>query len=68
MAMFTKQQLCNIWNTIHEKFKQHWGWVEKKGYLYKKNRVRCHNTKRTIIFIIFWDFLIFDQIFRLPQV
>ena len=36
MAMFTKQQLCNIWNTIHEKFKQHWDWVEKKGYLYKK--------------------------------
>ena len=36
MAMFTKQQLCNIWNTIHEKFKQHWGRVEKKGYLYKK--------------------------------
>ena len=25
-----KQHLSNIWSSIHEKVKQHWGWVEKK--------------------------------------
>ena len=24
-----KQHLINIWSSIHEKVKQHWGWVEK---------------------------------------
>ena len=24
-----KQHLSNIWSSIHEKVKQHWGWVEK---------------------------------------
>ena len=28
-----KQHLSNIWSSIHEKVKQHWGWVEKKRYL-----------------------------------
>ena len=23
------QHLSNIWSSIHEKAKQHWGWVEK---------------------------------------
>ena len=31
-----KQHLRNIWNSIHEKVKQHWGWVEKKELLIKK--------------------------------
>ena len=31
-----KQHLSNIWSTIHEKVKQHWGWVEKKSCLPKK--------------------------------
>ena len=35
MAIFTKQPFSNIWSSIHEKFKQHWGWVEKKYYLKK---------------------------------
>ena len=25
-----KQHLSNIWGSIHEKIKQHWGWGEKK--------------------------------------
>ena len=28
--------LSNIWNSIHEKVKQHWRWVEKKVLLIKK--------------------------------
>ena len=24
-----KQHLSNIWNSIHEKVKRQWGWVEK---------------------------------------
>ena len=31
-----KQHLTNIWSSIHEKVKQHSGWVEKKRYLYEK--------------------------------
>ena len=27
------QHLSNTWGSIHEKVKQHWGWVEKKRYL-----------------------------------
>ena len=41
MIMLTciKQQLTNIWSSIHEKVKQHWGWDEKKGCFYKKKNV-----------------------------
>ena len=28
-----KQHLSNIWISVHEKVKQHWGWVEKRRYL-----------------------------------
>ena len=28
-----KQHLSNIWSSIHEKVKQHWGWVEKRRCL-----------------------------------
>ena len=30
MAVCIKQHLSDIWNSIHEKFKQHWGWVKKE--------------------------------------
>ena len=30
MLLCTKQHLGNIWSSIHEKVKQHWGWVQKK--------------------------------------
>ena len=33
--IFTKQHLSNIWSSIHEKVKQHWGWIEKR-VAYKK--------------------------------
>ena len=28
-----KQHLSNIWGSLHEKVKQHWGWVGKKALL-----------------------------------
>ena len=31
-----KQDLSNIWRLVHEKAKQHWGWLEKKGFFIKK--------------------------------
>ena len=36
MVTCIKQRLSNIWSSIHEKVKQHWGWVETKRCLYKK--------------------------------
>ena len=30
MLIFIKQHLSNIWSSIHEKVKQHWGWIKKK--------------------------------------
>ena len=35
MLTCIKQHLSNIWSSIHEKVKQHWGWVEKKCCLIK---------------------------------
>ena len=32
-----KQHLTNIWSSIHETFKQHWGWVEKKRVIIFSN-------------------------------
>ena len=43
--MCTKQHLSSIWNSIHEKVKQHWGWVGKKVLLIKKR------VKHYIVFI-----------------
>ena len=36
MLIYIKQHLSNIWNSIHEKSKQHLGWAEKKHCLQKK--------------------------------
>ena len=33
MPKFIKQHLSNTWSSIHEKVKQHLGWVEKKRCL-----------------------------------
>ena len=38
MVTCIKQHLSNIWSSIHEKVKQHWGWVEK-SVAYKKKHV-----------------------------
>ena len=42
MVICIKQHLSNIWSSIHEKVKQHWGWVEK-SVAYKKS-VYTNNT------------------------
>ena len=36
MLLCVKQNLSNIWSSIHEKVKQHRGWVEK-SVAYKKS-------------------------------
>ena len=33
MLLCIKQNLSNIWTSVHEKVKQRWGWVEKKRCL-----------------------------------
>ena len=33
MVICIKQHLSNIWSPVHEKVKQHIGWVEKERYL-----------------------------------
>ena len=30
MLICIKQHLSNIWSSVYENVKQHWGWVEKK--------------------------------------
>ena len=40
MLICIKQHLSNIWSTIREKVKQHWGWCKKNVCLQKK-RVVC---------------------------
>ena len=37
MLICIKHQLSNIWSSIHEKVKHHWGWVEKKALLIEKS-------------------------------
>ena len=34
-----KSVSSNIWSSIHEKVKQHWGWVEKKRRGQTKNAI-----------------------------
>ena len=41
-----KQHLSNIWISIHEKVKQHWGWAEKR-VAYKKSVDQHHGRKFT---------------------
>ena len=36
MSLCIKQHLSNIWDSIYEKVKLHWGWVKKKTLLIKK--------------------------------
>ena len=33
MVICIKQHVSNIWSSIHDKVKQHWGWAEKKHCL-----------------------------------
>ena len=43
MVHCIKQHLSNIWNSIHEKVRQHWGSFKKKLSLYKKSVYICFN-------------------------
>ena len=46
-----KQHLSNIWSSIHENVKQHWGWVEK-SVASKEKRVDYIKEKKRNISII----------------
>ena len=37
IVIYIKQHLSNIWSSIHEKFKQHWGWVGKTRCSFQQN-------------------------------
>ena len=39
MLICFKQHLSNIWSSLYERVKQHWGWVEKKPCLWKKRLI-----------------------------
>ena len=43
MPTFIKQHLSNIWSSIHEKVKHHWGWVQK-CVVYKKSVYNMGNS------------------------
>ena len=43
MLILIKQHQRNIWSSIHEKVKQHWGWVEKNVAYIRK--CICENKK-----------------------
>ena len=45
LILCNKQHLSNIWSSVHEKVKQHWGWVEKKRCLKKKRVFRACEKK-----------------------
>ena len=47
MVMSNKQHLSNIWSWIHEKAKQHWGWVEKSDAYIKKACIIFLNYSKT---------------------
>ena len=36
MLICIKEHISNIWSSVYENVKQHWGWVEK-SVAYKKN-------------------------------
>ena len=46
MMMLTcvRQRLSNIWSSVHEKVKQHWGWVEEKRYSGSSKWMSCVQT------------------------
>ena len=44
-----KEHLSKIWNSIHEKVKPQWGWVEKKSVAYKKGVYQSENHLKGIL-------------------
>ena len=49
MLICIKQHLSNTWSPVHEKVKQHWGWVEKSIAYKKTARVRCKFNTITLL-------------------
>ena len=45
MVICIKQHLSNILSSVHEKVKQHLGWVEKKALLIKKNVYKINHNE-----------------------
>ena len=41
MLVCIKQHLSNIWSSIHEEVKQHWGWIKKKMRCLSKKPSSC---------------------------
>ena len=39
MVVCINQHLSNIWSSIYEKVKQHWGWIEKSVAYIKKRGI-----------------------------
>ena len=39
VGWFFKQHLSNMWSSVHEIVKHHWGWVKKKRCLQKTRTV-----------------------------
>ena len=51
MLVCIKQHLSNIWSSIHEKDKQHRGWVDlKKSVAYKK-ACKANETSNEVIYV-----------------
>ena len=46
MLICIKPHLNNIWNSVHEKNKQHWDWAEKKRYL----KTHAHERAMLIVY------------------
>ena len=49
MVICIKEHLSKIWNSIHEKVKQQWGWL-KKSVAYKKSVYQSENHLKGILF------------------
>ena len=72
MVICIKLYLSNIWSSIHEKVKEHWGWVQRKRCLHKKRALKMlrihHWSPRSVMAsmsvylkgIKFREFTIFD--------
>ena len=58
MPTCIKQHLSNIWGSIQEKGKQHWGWVEKKAMLIKKCVTFDYVVCLTLVFLRGFSFKI----------
>ena len=62
--------LSNIWSSIHEEVKQHWGWVEKKRCLLKKACIHmdytllCNNSTNCPLSVSFYNKTMSRDVFR----